>query len=40
MKVLSTDAKWMGVTYKEDKEVVVSKVKELIAQSIYPPKLW
>ena len=40
MKVLSTDAKWMGVTYKEDKEVVVGKVKELIAQSVYPPKLW
>lgn len=40
MKVLRTDAKWMGVTYKEDKEVVVAKVKELIAQSVYPPKLW
>ena len=40
MKVLSTDAKWMGVTYKEDKEVVVDKVKDLIAQSVYPPKLW
>lgn len=40
MKVLSTDAKWMGVTYKEDKEVVVNKVKELIQQNMYPPKLW
>lgn len=40
MKVLSTDAKWMGVTYKEDKEVVVNKVKTLIEQSVYPPKLW
>lgn len=40
MKVLNTDAKWMGVTYKEDKEVVVNKVKELIQQSIYPPELW
>lgn len=40
MKVLSTDAKWMGVTYKEDKEVVVHKVKELIQQAVYPPKLW
>jgi NDP-sugar pyrophosphorylase family protein len=40
MKVLSTDAKWMGVTYKEDKEVVMSNVKELIQQSVYPPKLW
>ncbi|MDG1040388.1 MAG: sugar phosphate nucleotidyltransferase [Polaribacter sp.] len=40
MKVLSTDAKWMGVTYKEDKAIVVDKVKELIAQTVYPPKLW
>jgi NDP-sugar pyrophosphorylase family protein len=40
MKVLSTDAKWMGVTYKEDKEIVVNKVKELIQQAVYPPKLW
>jgi len=40
MKVLSTDAKWMGVTYKEDKAVVVNKVKELIQQFVYPPKLW
>ena len=40
MKVLSTDAKWMGVTYKEDKAVVVNRVKELIEKSIYPPKLW
>ena len=40
MKVLSTDAEWMGVTYKEDKEVVVNKVKALMQQSVYPPKLW
>jgi NDP-sugar pyrophosphorylase family protein len=40
MKVLSTDVKWMGVTYKEDKEVVMNNVKELIKQSVYPPKLW
>ena len=40
MKVLSTDAKWMGVTYKEDKEVVVNKVKTLMQQAVYPPKLW
>lgn len=38
--VLSTNASWMGVTYKEDKEIVVSKVKELISQSVYPSKLW
>jgi NDP-sugar pyrophosphorylase family protein len=40
VKVLSTTAKWMGVTYKEDKEIVVAKVKDLIDQSYYPAKLW
>lgn len=40
VKVLSTTAKWMGVTYKEDKEIVVDKIKDLISQSHYPAKLW
>jgi len=40
VEVLSTDASWMGVTYKEDKDIVVAKVKELIDQSFYPSKLW
>lgn len=40
VQVLSTSAKWMGVTYKEDKEIVVAKVKELMDQSFYPAKLW
>ena len=29
VKVLSTDAKWYGVTYKEDKAGVVSSLKKL-----------
>lgn len=40
VKVLSTSAKWMGVTYKEDKEIVVNKVKELMDKGVYPAKLW
>lgn len=40
VSVLSTTAKWMGVTYKEDKQIVVNKVSELIAQDLYPAKLW
>ncbi|NVK51683.1 MAG: nucleotide-diphospho-sugar transferase [Flavobacteriaceae bacterium] len=38
--VLSTDAQWMGVTYREDKENVVAKVKELVSNNSYPSKLW
>ena len=40
VKVIGTDALWMGVTYKEDKDIVVNKVKELMQASLYPAKLW
>lgn len=38
--VLKTTAKWMGVTYREDKDTVVAKVAELKAAGLYPAKLW
>ncbi len=38
--VLPTDAKWFGVTYKEDKEQVQQSIKELIRQGHYPSRLW
>lgn len=40
LKVLTSEAKWFGVTYKEDKPEVVSKISKLIADGIYPSKLW
>lgn len=40
MKVLSSDARWFGVTYKEDKPEVVSKIRKLIDSGAYPEKLW
>lgn len=40
LKVLTSEAKWFGVTYKEDKTEVVSKISKLIADGIYPSKLW
>ena len=39
-KVLNCDAKWFGVTYKEDRPFVVSKLNELIEKGIYPRNLW
>ena len=36
VKVLDNTDKWYGVTYKEDKEAVVTAFKELKAQGIYP----
>ena len=35
VKVLKTDEKWYGVTYREDKESVVSAVKKFFAEGIY-----
>ena len=35
VKVLTTDEKWYGVTYREDKESVVNAVKNLFAEGMY-----
>jgi dTDP-glucose pyrophosphorylase len=40
VKVLRSDAKWFGVTYKEDKPLVIEKLNQLITAGIYPAKLW
>ncbi len=39
-KVIPTDAKWFGVTYKEDKEIVQENINKLVNDGIYPSKLW
>ena len=40
MKVLTCDAQWFGVTYKEDKPDVVAKIGALVAKGEYPSPLW
>ena len=40
VKVLETQDKWFGVTYKEDKEGVVASIKKLISDGVYPENLW
>jgi NDP-sugar pyrophosphorylase family protein len=40
IKVISGGSTWFGVTYKEDKEEVSRKIKDLVAKGEYPPKLW
>lgn len=40
VRVLKTDAKWFGVTYKEDRPGVVAAVRALIDAGVYPEKLW
>lgn len=38
--VLSSKDKWYGVTYKEDKPVVVAAIKNMKDSGLYPEKLW
>ena len=39
-KVLRTSAKWYGVTYKEDRDVVIAHIERSIANGTYPRELW
>jgi hypothetical protein len=39
-KVLHTNSSWFGVTYKEDRPIVVESIRQLIAKGEYPEKLW
>jgi hypothetical protein len=39
-KILRTTSAWFGVTYKEDRPLVIEGVRQLIAKGEYPAKLW
>ena len=40
VEVLKSNARWFGVTYKEDKEIVEKAIENLKTQGVYPKKLW
>ncbi len=40
VEVLKSEAKWFGVTYKDDKEIVQKAIGELKANRVYPKNLW
>ena len=40
MEVLKSDARWFGVTYKEDKEYVTSEIQKQKNSGVYPKHLW
>jgi dTDP-glucose pyrophosphorylase len=40
VKALRTDDRWFGVTYKQDREAVVARIRELIGKGAYPQRLW
>ena len=40
VQVLTSADKWYGVTYKEDKPVVVAAIKNMKESGLYPEELW
>jgi len=40
VKVIPTNAKWFGVTYKEDAPMVKANIEALVASGTYPNQLW
>lgn len=40
LKVLESKDHWFGVTYKEDKDMAVNSIRNLISKGIYPERLW
>jgi len=40
VKVLSCDEQWFGMTYQEDRIIVVESIRALIHKGVYPQKLW
>lgn len=40
VNVLDTDSSWFGVTYQADKPIVMEKLNKLIADGVYPNKIY
>lgn len=40
LKVLPCEARWFGVTYKEDRPGVIADIRRLIDAGVYPEYLW
>jgi hypothetical protein len=40
VKVLPTSSHWFGVTYREDRAVVVDSIRSLVRAGHYPERLW
>lgn len=40
VRVLSSPDAWFGVTYREDRESVVERIRALVAAGAYPERLW
>ncbi len=39
-RMLTSNDRWFGVTYREDKPVTMAKVRQLVEEGVYPVNLW
>jgi dTDP-glucose pyrophosphorylase len=40
VRILKSNDKWFGMTYKEDRLTVVKSIRELVRTGVYPENLW
>ena len=40
LSVSDTNSKWYGVTYKDDKDMVIEAISKYIQDGVYPKKLF
>jgi hypothetical protein len=40
VQVLPTPSHWFGVTYREDRPVVMESIRALVRAGAYPERLW
>ncbi len=40
IKILKSDARWFGVTYREDKDFAINRINDLVKNGKYPGDLW
>jgi dTDP-glucose pyrophosphorylase len=40
VRVLTCKENWFGVTYKEDKPMVIDRINRLVSEGVYPERLW
>jgi hypothetical protein len=40
VRIMGTDDRWYGVTYREDRQQVMAALRSLKAGGLYPEKLW
>ncbi len=40
VKVLHTEEKWFGITYREDRSLVEAAIADLVRRGVYPSPLW